>query len=438
MDFFIILCGVLYGLLFGVIPTAGPTIALLTSFIFIPYFYSDPYLGVMFYTALVAACTTGDTWSSILLGIPGSSSSAATVIDGYPIARNGRATLALSLAFTSSTISGLLFGSLTFLFMPYYAKLLLIVGIPELLLFNIFALFCVVFLIKENKLLGILGVLIGFVFGYVGIDENNADRLTFGYTYFQSGIPVIIFVSGLFAMPEIMNLFVKCPKVENLNAKFSHIILGFKFWYKYKSISLMGGVIGSIVGILPGVHGIIADWLSYGRSKRIYPHSRVAGVIGPEGANNAVHAASFVPTVVFGIPGTPFAAVILSLFFVLNFELGSTDIQTDKHFFNAMTIGYLSGTALVGMLCILLSVPITWILKIPARFYAVIIFLLICWSSYQVTYTKFDIITLGICSILGICCKYFSINRPAVLLAFILGPRIEALFYQTISMYIIN
>ena len=91
----ILLAGVLWGLLLGIIPTAGPSTALLTSFSFIPYFYHDPYLAVIFYTGMVAACTTGDTWSSILLGIPGSSSSAATVLDGYPLAKQGKATLSL-------------------------------------------------------------------------------------------------------------------------------------------------------------------------------------------------------------------------------------------------------------------------------------------------------------------------------------------------------
>lgn len=438
MEIFVIVAGVLYGLLFGVIPTAGPTTALLTSYIFLPYFYSDPYLGVLFYTALVAACTTGDTWSSILLGIPGSSSSAATVVDGYPIARSGRATLALSSAFTSSTVCGIIFGSLVFLFMPYYAKLLLVFGVLELLLLNIFALCCVVFLVKQNKLLGLLGVCLGFLFGYVGIDENNADRLTFGYTYFQSGIAVSIFVSGLFAVPELLNLFVKQPKVENLNANFKHVILGIKSWFKYKKVALTGGVIGSIVGALPGVHGIVADWLSYGRAKHVHPHSRVAGVVGPEGANNAVHAASFVPTVVFGIPGTPFAAVILSLFFMLHFELGSIDIQFDDRFFDTLAIGYIGGTVLVGLLCLILSVPITWILKVPPRIYAVLILILIGWACYQVTHTYFDLIALAICSMLGIFAKACSINRPAILLAFILFPKIEALSYQTIGIYNLN
>ena len=111
---FILLLGVLWGLMLGIIPTAGPSTALLTSFAFIPYFYNDPYLAVIFYTSCVAACETGDTWSYILLGIPGSSSSAATVLDGYPLAKQGKATYALSAAFTSSTLNGLFWGGLVF------------------------------------------------------------------------------------------------------------------------------------------------------------------------------------------------------------------------------------------------------------------------------------------------------------------------------------
>lgn len=435
IELFVIFCGVMYGLLFGVIPTAGPTTALLTSLLFAPLFNNDPYLGVMFYTSLVAACTTGDTWSSILLGIPGSSSSSATIMDGYPIAKNGRATLALSVAFVSSTLNGLIFGSLVFFMMPIYSELLLIFSFLELLILNIFALMCVVFLIKQKIIYGVIGIAIGFIFGYVGIDENNAERLTFGYTYFQSGIPIAIFVSGLFAVPELINLFFKEPKLQKLNANVKHILLGFKFVYKYKKISLTGGLIGSIVGALPGVHGIIADWLSYIRSKKLYPKSRIAGVVGPEGANNSVHAASFVPTVVFGIPGTPFAAVILSIFYMLNFDLGSVSIQNDYQFFNSMAAGYIIGTLLVGCMCLLLCVPICYILKIPPKIFSITIFILICWSCFQVTNTKFDLIALLICSLLGILAKKTNINRPAILLAFILFPKIESLTFQTLGFY---
>lgn len=438
-----ILLGVCWGLVFGVIPTAGPTTALLTSYMFFPYFYSDPYLGVAFYTAMVAACTTGDTWSSILLGIPGSSSSAATVIDGYPLAQKGKATFALSAAFTSSTVNGLLFGCLVFLFMPVYSKLLLIFGIPELLMLNILALTAVIFLIKGKISLGVISILIGFVFGYVGIDENNAPRLTFGTSYLEDGISILIFAAGLFAVPELFDMFIGKTKLQKLDSSWKQVKLGFFAYVKYWKVSLRGGIIGAIVGAIPGVHGIVADWLAYTQTRATYPNRKfgngnIAGVVGPEGANNAVHAASFVPTVVFGIPGTPFAAVILSIFYLLHFDLGSVSIQEDTDFYKYLATGFLGGTVLVGILCVALSKPITVLLKIPSKIYAPLILLLICWSCYQISHTFYDIATLLVCSALGLLSKRLELNRPAMLLAFILFSKIEALTIQTVSLYNID
>tara|TARA_Y100000385_G_C13062608_1_gene625125 strand:- start:281 stop:1699 length:1419 start_codon:yes stop_codon:yes gene_type:complete len=436
----IIFLGVMWGLVFGIIPTAGPTTALLTSYAFYPYFYSDPYLGVVFYTAMIAACTTGDTWSSILLGIPGSSSSAATVIDGYPLAKKGKATYALSAAFTSSTINGLFFGSIVFFLMPVYSKLLLVFGIPEMLALNILALSAVTFLIKGKISLGIISVLIGFILGYVGIDENNAPRLTFGFNYLEDGISVLILASGIFAVPELLDMFIGKTKLQKLESSWKQVRLGISAYKKYWKVSLQGGAIGAIVGAIPGVHGVVADWLSYARARAAYPNRKfgngnIIGVVGPEGANNAVHAASFVPTVVFGIPGTPFAAVILSIFYLLHFDLGSVSIQSDNDFYKYLAVGFLGGTVLVGILCVLLSKPITVLLKIPATIYAPLILFLICWSCYQISHTYYDIAILAVCSTIGLLSKRFELNRPAILLAFILFSKIEALTIQAVSLY---
>jgi TctA family transporter len=437
---FVLFLGVIWGLVFGVIPTAGPSTALLTSYAFFPYFYFEPYLGVVFYTAVVAACTTGDTWSSILLGIPGSSSSAATVVDGYPLAKKGKATLALSAAFTSSTINGLFFGSLVFFFLPYYSKLLLVFGIPELLMLNILALSAVLFLVKGNLLLGIVSIIIGFLLGYVGIDEYNAERLTFGLTYLKDGINIIILVSGLFAIPELFDMLKGNTKLQKLNSSWRQVKLGILAWRKYWLVSIRGGAIGAVVGALPGVHGVVADWLSYAQTKFKFPNRKfgtgvIPGVIGPEGANNAVHAASFVPTVAFGIPGTPFAAIILSIFYMLNFNLGSFEIQSDLDFYKYLALGFLGGTILVGILCILLSKPITILLKIPTRIYALLVLALITWACYQVTHTYYDIATLAVCSAIGLLSKRFELNRPAMLMAFILFSKIESLTIQASSLY---
>ena len=438
--FTVVLLGVLWGLAFGVIPTAGPTTAILTGYFFIPFFYSDPYLGVAFYTAMIAACATGDTWSSILLGIPGSSSSAATVIDGYPLAKKGKATFALSAAFTSSTVNGLLFGSLVFLFMPIYSKLLLVFGIPELLMLNVLALTSVIFLVKGRIYLGFISVLIGFLLGYVGIDENNAPRLTFGYEYLEDGISILILASGLFAVPELFEMYLKDNRLQSLNSSWKQVKLGILAWKKYWRVSIQGGIIGAVVGAVPGVHGVVADWLAYAQTqasypKRIFGKGNIAGVVGPEGANNAVTAASFVPTVVFGIPGTPFASVILSIFYLLHFDLGSIDIQSDDNFYKYLATGFLGGTVLVGLFCVLLSKPITVLLKIPAKIYAPLILFLICWSCYQISHTYYDIAILAVCSAIGLLSKRFELNRPAMLLAFILFSKIEALTIQTVSLY---
>ena len=187
----------------------------------------------------------------------------------------------------------------------------------------------------------------------------------------------------------------------------------------------------------------MADWLAYAQTRFSYPNKKfgdgnIAGVVGPEGANNAVTAASFVPTVTFGIPGTPFTAVILSIFYLLHFDLGSVSIQQDQAFYKYLATGFLGGTALVGLLCVILSKPITLLLKIPTKVYAPLILVLICWACYQISHTYFDVVTLAVCSAIGIFAKRFELNRPAMLLAFILFSKIEALTFQTVSLYDFN
>jgi TctA family transporter len=235
-------------------------------------------------------------------------------------------------------------------------------------------------------------------------------------------------------------MFIGKTKLQKLESSWKQVKLGIFAYKKYWKVSLQGGAIGAIVGAIPGVHGVVADWLSYARARAAYPNRKfgngnIIGVVGPEGANNAVHAASFVPTVVFGIPGTPFAAVILSIFYLLHFDLGSVSIQSDSDFYKYLAVGFLGGTILVGILCVLLSKPITVLLKIPTTIYAPLILFLICWSCYQISHTYYDIAILAVCSTIGLLSKRFELNRPAILLAFILFSKIEALTIQAVSLY---
>ena len=177
IEILFLLLGTIYGLVIGIIPAAGATTGLVALFGFIHYFVNDPYLGVIFCMAVVAASTTGDTYSGVLLGIPGANSAAATVVDGYPLAQQGKATYALSAAITTSTVNGLIWGTLTFALLPWYVQLIMYFGIPELWSFVILSLACVGFVSNKFWFRSIIAIIIGFSIGLIGVDPyTNVDR----------------------------------------------------------------------------------------------------------------------------------------------------------------------------------------------------------------------------------------------------------------------
>ena len=198
--------GVLYGIVVGIIPSAGATTGLVALYGFL-YLFSDPYSAIIFIMAVVAASTTADTFTSVLLGIPGASSSAATIQDGYPLARKGKTELALSAAMTSSTINGLLWGSLVFCFIQNLDFVYMYVGSKRTLVHNCLLSFCsVVFVLGKKWYLGLIGLLVGIGLSYIGTDPvTNSSRATFGWNYLESGLQIMPVIAGVFALPEIID-----------------------------------------------------------------------------------------------------------------------------------------------------------------------------------------------------------------------------------------
>lgn len=438
--------GVIYGLLIGIIPAAGATTGLVALYSVMPYFVDYPNAGVVFLMAVVAASTTGDSFTSILLGIPGSNSSAATILDGFPLAQQGRAEYAISAAITVSTVNGLIWGGLVFLFLPYYAQLMLVLGVPELWAFTMIALVTVGFISTSNKVRSILAIVLGLVVGSIGVDPNtNAARLTGGWMYIENGIQLMPVVAGLFAIPELLEAFrtsTKLSEVIKVSSK-QQVIAGIVDSFKYKWTSLRGGAIGAVVGLLPGLGGAISDWLSYGATVAMNPTERfgfgnIKGVIGPEGANNAQKATSMIPTVLFGIPGAPFAAVLMGLLMYLNIELGSPDLIDNTEFFTSMSLGFLAATVIVAVISYMTIPTISKIAHIPFILYFPILLAIIVWSCVQYTGGWEDYAILVTFSVIGIAMKKFKISRPAFLIAFILSEKVENMTIQLTSLYNID
>ena len=434
-----LLGGVLYGLIIGIIPAAGATTGLVALFGFISYFVHDPYLGVIFLMAVVAASTTGDSFTAILLGIPGANSAAATMVDGFPLAQQGRASYAISAAVTTSTVNGLLWGCLVFLLLPWYTNLLMILGVPELWAFTVLALATVGFVSTRFWFRSLCAIAIGIFLGMVGVDPtNNEPRFTLDWFYLEDGIQLIPVVAGLFAIPELVSgLF---QRTQTAAVVKSEVVEGMRAFWKNRWLGLRGGFIGAFIGLLPGLGGAMADWMAYGSAVAANPNERfgngnIKGIIGPEGANNAQKATSMIPTVLFGIPGASFAAVLMSLFMYLNFELGTPDIAEDTEFFTSMTFGFLGATVIVALLCILLIKPISYVTSVPYWYYFPILLALIVWTSLQYTGGWEDLTMLVVFSFLGFACRHYKFSRPALLIGFILSEKVEKLSIQMLSLY---
>lgn len=446
MFMLVLIAGTLYGLVIGIIPSAGATTGLVALIGFMHVFVDNPYYGVIFLMATVAASTTGDTYAGVLLGIPGANSAAATMMDGHPLAKRGYATYALSAAITTSTINGLLWGTLTFMLLPWYSGLILILGIPEMWGLMVLALATVSFVSSQSVWKSAIAVVAGLVLGAVGINPiTGVDRYTLGWDYLADGIQIMPMVAGLFAIPELLS-HLRNPPARNITAATStetQTIDGLWAVWKYKWDALRGGLIGAVIGLLPGVGGAVSDWLSYGSTVALNPNEsfgdgNIRGVIAPEGSNNAQKATSMIPTVLFGIPGASFAAILLALFAIMGFEMGTPALIEDTMFFNSMTFGFLGGTVLVAIICLIFTRHISKLLSVSPYYYIPVVMVFIIWSNMLYTGGWEDFMMLVICSVVGMLMKHYKFSRPAMLLAFILSYRVETLSIQLNSLYSID
>jgi putative tricarboxylic transport membrane protein len=440
-----LLLGTVYGTLVGVIPIAGATIGLLVVFGMIDSFLANPYLGVVFMTSFLGAVSSSDSFTSILTGIPGSGSTAASIIDGYPMARNGEAGRAIGAALMDSFLNGIIWGMLAFGLMPFYSALILSFSIPEFAALMFISLACVGFITVKNPWLSVASIVVGLFLGLVGQDPGTgAHRFTFGWDYLAAGIQMVPMIAGLFAVPEIIEAFknkaIKPPPIVNY---WSQLFQGFRDCFINWRDMIRGGFIGFATGLLPGVGGSAGDMMAYGATVARHKHEKfgngnVKGLIGCEGANNAQKPASLIPTVLFGIPGAPFAAIMMAVCMSLGLELGTASLLADEKFIWSLGAGFIASTILGFVICIFIAKWVVKILEIPSWIYATLISIIVLWSSFQYSGTINDLYILIICGIIGVVAKKTGMSRPAILLAYVVAEKFENYSQQALTLYSIT
>ena len=428
--------GVLIGLIVGIIPGLG---GIAGMSLLLPFLYGmEPSVALGMLMGLVAVIPTGDTFASVLLGIPGSSASQATVVDGFALAKKGQAARALSSAFLSSMIGGLIGALVLTAFILIARPGVLSFSSSELFMLTLLGLSMVAVLSGKDVFKGIAACGVGLLVGTIGMAPATGEfRLPFEIDYLYDGLPLVVVGLGIFALPEIIDLLVKRGAIAEQPCQ-----LG-KGWKEgVRDVAKRPGLvarcagIGSLMGTVPGLAGSVVDWLTYGhavqsaKDKSQFGKGDIRGVIAPESANNACACGAMVPTLLFGIPGSGTAAVFLGGLLLLGLQPGVSMLETNLDLTYTIIWSLALANILGAALCLGLARPVASLTRVPFVILAPLITILILFAAYQATRSLGDLFALGIIGAIGVLFKQANWSRPAFLIGFVLAPGAEAYFYQ--------
>ena len=439
--FLFLLFGVVMGIFIGILPGMGGIVGFS---ILMPFIYGmDPVSALAMLIGLIAVIPTSDTFASVLMGIPGSSASQATVLDGFALAKQGQAARALSAAFSASLFGGL-FGACVLTLIVVIAKpIILFFGSSELFMLGILGISMVGVLSGDSFVKGFLACGIGLLLGTMGSAPATGEwRLTFGSYYLFDGLKVVTIGLAAFAIPEICDLLRKNKTIATKDEPIGKGWLkGLMDTLREKWIVIRCAGIGTLVGILPGLGGSVVDWIAYGhvvqtsKDKSNFGKGDIRGVIAPESANNAKEGGGLVPTILFGIPGSGSMAVFLGGLTLLGIEPGPALIEEDLQFTYVMVWSLALANVIGAGMCFAISSKVAKITTIPYGVLAPFMIMIICFAAFQVTRSIYD---LYILIVLGAFCtlmKSYNWPRPALLIGFVLSDTLETYLYQAVQIY---
>ncbi|NQZ74300.1 MAG: tripartite tricarboxylate transporter permease, partial [Dinoroseobacter sp.] len=376
--------GVMMGLAIGVFPGLGGIAGLS---LLLPFMFGmDPILGLALMIGMVAVVPTSDTFASVLMGIPGSSASQATVLDGFPMAKRGQAARALSAAFASSLFGGLVGAAFLTVFILVARPVVLLFKSPELLMISIFGLSMVGILAGRVAIKGIVAAGLGMLIGTIGEGPFNGElrMSSYDFPYLTDGLKLVIVGLGIFAVPEIVALLRKDRAISDTPALGGGWLDGIKDWWANKWLSMRCSIIGVIVGVIPGLGGSVVDWIAYGHAVQSTPDKsnfgkgEIRGVVAPESSNNAKEGGGLVPTLLFGIPGSGSMAIFIGALALLGsgIDVGPSLLENNLDFTYSI-VWLLALANVVGtVMCILLSGQIARLTNIRFALLAPFIFMI--------------------------------------------------------------
>lgn len=433
------LMGIAIGLTIGLLPGLSGTVGMA---ILLPFIYGmDPFSGMALLIGMTAVLHTGDTFPSVLLGVPGSSGSQATIMDGYPLTQNGEASRALSAAFISSMVGGVIGGVVLYLSIPVIRPLVLAFGSPELFMLALLGLSMVGILAGNFPIRGMLAGLFGLMLGSIGSAPAVPEyRYTFDFIYLSNGIPLAVFALGLFAFPVMVDLLAADRSISKTVPKIGGWTKGFKDIIENKWLVIRSSALGSVLGFIPGVGGSVVDWVSYGIAKQTskknhFGKGDIRGVIAPESSNNAKEGGSLIPTLMFGIPGSGTTAILLGGLTLLGIQAGPSLVTTELSLTLSIVWTLVIANVIGAAACLFLSKPISKLSSINAKKLVPFLLIIILLGAYQSSSNWGDLIAFVAIGMLGWFMLRLDWPRAPMLIGFVLAPATERYLWISMSRY---
>lgn len=430
----LLLVGIVAGFVVGILPGVG---GVTTLAIMLPFtFDMRPVEAFAFLLGMLAVTSTTGDITSILFGIPGESISAATIIDGHPMAKNGEAGRALGAALMSSLVGAIIGAAVLAMSIPVITPIVLSFKSPEFFALALVGITFVAALSGTNKLKGLVVAGIGLLLSLIGLDsQTGVPRYTFGMVELWEGLSLVPVTVGLFAIPEVVDLWVKGTSIaEKRIGKVGGVLQGVKDTFIHLGITIRCSLLGTIIGIIPGLGSGVSQWVAYGHAvqsaadKSRFGQGDVRGVLGPGAANNSGIGGALVPTLGFGIPGSVSMAILLGAFLIQGIVPGPRMLTENLDLtFSFVWMIVISNVITVALSFCFLNqlVKITYIkgsLLVPA------IMLLVFLGSYADSNSILDMIMTIIFGFIGLIMVYLGWPRPPLILGLVLGKLIERNF----------
>jgi putative tricarboxylic transport membrane protein len=435
-----LIVGGLVGVLFGIIPGLGGAqlLALL-----LPVTFSLPQNAALaLLVGAMGATATSGSIAAILFNTPGTPQNAATCFDGFPLAKQGKAGLAIGAAVTASMMGAVMGLLVLTLLLPVGREVVLLFSYPEYFMLGILGMSVIAVVASERLVKGLIAASFGLLISMIGYDPITAEiRFTFGWIYLYEGVGLIPMLIGLFAVSESVELMLRGGSIADsgaVNKVTSGALDGAVSVFRNFGLFLRSSVIGTVVGIIPGIGGSVANFVAYGqavqmaRDKSMFGRGDIRGVIAPEASNNAKDGGSLVPTLIFGVPGSLEMAVFLGALTIYNIQPGPRLILDTPEVAIMIIYAMVASNIVAAVASLTLAGAFSRLTRIQGSVMAPVILMVALVGTYVTNGRVEDVAVALVFGIIGFMMRRFGFSVVPLLIAAVLGELIQVSYYQTL------